>query len=183
MSRGEDASAPRKNTEWTPKRAQDLAEWVEAVFLLFENQKGWSRSKVIGASGVSRSAVYRWKDPSANGQFPEPPLLDRFCANLYEHLESPLLDPSVPNGILGRGRPAATASARVDALVAQTPTALEGKIRRVKRILKGRSLTPAQRERYEGMLGDFENAYERVIDTIIADLEPSDVVEPPPREE
>ena len=33
------------------------------------------------------------------------------------------------------------------------------------------SLTPAQRDKYEGMLRDFEAAYERVIDTIIEDLE------------
>jgi hypothetical protein len=182
MSRGNDKPA-RKNPEWTPERAQGLADWVEAVFELFKSRKGWSRSKVIEKSGVSRSAVYHWKDTSENGQFPEPPVLDRFCSNLYQELASPLLDPSVPNGILGRGKPAALAGARVDALVAQTPTALEGKIRRVKMILKGRSLSPAQRERYEGMLGDFESAYERVIDTIIADLEPRMEADQPPRDE
>jgi len=141
------------------------------VFTLFKDELRWSRSKVIQESGVSRSAVYRWKDSGDNGQFPEPELLDRFCSNLYRALPNPLLDPAVPYGILGWGRPASMAGARVEALAAKTPLDLEGKIRRAKLVLKGKTLTSLQRQKYEGMLRDFEAAYERVIDTIIDDLE------------
>lgn len=160
-----------KDTVRYPERAKAFARWIDQVFLLFKDRLDWSRSKVIEESGVSRSSVYRWKDISENGQFPDPEILDRFCANLYQKLKSPLLDPAVPYGILGWGKPRDMAASRVEALAEETPTALEGKIRRAKNVLKGHSLTPAQRERYEGMLRDFESAYERVIDTIIDDLE------------
>lgn len=163
-----------RDTVRYPERAQAFAAWIDQVFALFQDRLEWSKSKVIKASGVSRSAVYRWRDTGENGQFPDPEILDRFCANLYRELPSPLLEPEIPYGILGWGKPGSMASARVDALAEQTPTALEGKIRRVRAILRGNSLTPAQREKYEGLLGDFETAYERVIDTIIDDLDHAD---------
>lgn len=163
--------SPGKDSELVPERAEALAAWIERVFALFKERKSWSKEKVIQKSGVSRSAVFKWKTTGDSRQKPDPEMLDRFCANLYREMPSPLLDPAVPYGILGWGRPSSMASARVEALAAQTPTDLEGKIRRAKLVLKGRSLTPAQREKYEGMLRDFEAAYERVIDTIIEDLE------------
>lgn len=181
--------SPGKDTQPTPERNPDRARamsaWIESVFILFRDQLDWSRSQVIKQSGVSRSAVYRWKDSTENGQNPEPQLLDRFCANLHKEIASPLLDPAVPYGILGWGKPGSMAGARLEALMASTPTDLEGKIRRARRILEGNSLTPAQRERYEGMLVDFETAYERVVDTIIAELEPGDlpVVDQPDSED
>lgn len=163
--------SPGKDNELVPERAEALAAWIEQVFALFKERKSWSKEKVIQKSGVSRSAVFKWKTTAGSRRKPDPDLLDRFCANLHAELPSPLLDPSVPYGILGWGRPSSMAGARVEALAAQTPTALEGKIRRAKSVLKGRSLTPAQREKYEGMLRDFEAAYVRVIDTILEDLE------------
>lgn len=171
--------SPGKDTQPTPERdperARAMSNWIESVFLLFQDQLEWSRSQVIDASGVSRSAVYRWKDKSSKGQNPEPSLLDRFCANLYKELPSPLLDPAIPYGILGWGKPRSMAGARIEALLAVPPTKLEGKIRRARNYLqKENSLTPAQREHLEGMLTDFEAAYERVVDTILADLEPGD---------
>lgn len=171
MSPGKDI---QPNPKRSPDRARALSAWIESVFILFRDEIGWSRSQVIRQSEVSKSAVYRWKDSSENGQNPEPELLDRFCANLHKKIESPLLDPAVPYGILGWGKPGSMAGARIEALLAATPTDLEGKIRRARKILQGDSLTPAQRERYKGMLTDFETAYERVIDTIIADLEPGE---------
>lgn len=163
--------SPGKDNELVPERAQAFAAWIEQVFALFKERKSWSKEKVIQKSGVSRSAVFKWKTPGDSRQEPDRRTLDIFCASLHKELPSPLLEPSVPYGILGWGKPRSMAGARVEALSAQTPTALEGKIRRAKSVLKGRSLTPAQREKYEGMLRDFEAAYERVIDTIIDELE------------
>lgn len=163
--------SPGKDNELVPERAKAFAAWIEQVFALFKEHKSWSKEKVIQKSGVSRSAVFKWKTPGDSRQEPDNKTLDMFCSSLHKELPSPLLDPSVPYGILGWGRPSSMAGARIEALSAQTPTALEGKIRRAKMVLRGRSLTPAQREKYEGMLRDFEAAYERVIDTIIEDLE------------
>lgn len=163
--------SPGKDNELVPDRAKALAAWIEQVFALFKERKGWSKEKVIQKSGVSRAAVFKWKTTGDSHQKPDPEMLDKFCANLHKELPSPLLDPAIPHSILGWGRPSSMAGARVEALAAQTPTALEGKIRRAKLVLRGQTLTPAQREKYEGMLRDFEAAYERVIDTIIEDLE------------
>lgn len=106
MSRG-------KDTVRYPERVEALAGWIDQVFAIFKERLRWSKSKVIDASGVSRASVYRWRDTSENGQFPEPESLDKFCANLYQHLPIPLLDPEIPYGILGWGKPGAMAAARV----------------------------------------------------------------------
>lgn len=164
--------SPGKDSTGSADRAEALAAWIEQVFTLFKNELRWSKSKVIKESGVSRSAVYRWKDTGENGQLPEPEILDKFCANLYRALPNPLLDPTVPYGILGWGRPASMASTRAKSLADEESfTVLDGKLRRVRAILRMSTLTDEQRAKYEAIKESGESAMEVLMDRIIADFE------------
>jgi hypothetical protein len=167
MSRDRD----NNETPRTPDRAEALAGWIDSVFDLFKTELKWSKSRTIEASGVSRAAVYKWYDPSERGQFPEPASLDKFCSNLSRFIHSPLLSPEVPYGILGWGKPGAVAAAMKKGREVETPTALEGKIRRAKLILKSKSLTPEQRAKFESMLRGYERAYEGMLDELIEEFE------------
>jgi hypothetical protein len=171
-------SQPRETTR-TPERAVQFAYWLERVFKLFKNNLGWSQAKTMDASTVSSSAIFRWKDTSEKGQFPEPETLDRFCAKLYEKFPSPVLNPEVPYGILGWGKPASMAAERVeDARAHLSMTDLDIKINRVNIVLKGKFLDDEEREEYKTMLADLESAragilatYERTVDSILEELE------------
>jgi hypothetical protein len=167
MSRDRDTEPPPR----TPDRAEALAGWIERVFELFKTELKWSRSRTIDASKVSRAAVYKWYDPSEKGQFPEPASLDKFCSNLSQFINSPLLSPEVPYGILGWGKPGAVAAAMKKGREAETPTALEGKIRRAKLILKSKTLSDQEREKFRALLTGYERAYEGMLDQLIEEFE------------
>lgn len=156
-----------------------LANWLNQVFRLFKNNLGWSQQRTMSESTVSSSAIFRWKDTSEKGQFPEPETLDRFCATLYEKFASPLLNPEVPYGILGWGKPGAMAGARVeDARASLTMTELDRKINRLNIVLKGDFLEGHERDEFKRQLAEFEGAragilaaYERQVDNILDEIE------------
>ena len=146
----------QSDAQGTP-RQREFGKWVSDMLAFLEDTRNMSLREVARVSGVSHTQIYRWmgKPKSKGYSDPQSETVRQFCRRLklpYEEAAA----------ILGWTK-------KQDGTASLTD--LEGKIRRAKAVLQGRSLTPAQREKYQGMLRDFEAAYERVIDTIIEDLE------------
>jgi transcriptional regulator with XRE-family HTH domain len=138
-------------------RQREFGKWVSDMLTFLEDTRGMSLREVARKSGVSHTQIYRWMGKPASKGYSDPQseTVRQFC----ERLKLPYEEAAVILGWTKKQDPAPS----IDDL--------EGKIRRAKLVLRSKSLTPAQREKYEGMLRDFEAAYERVIDTIIEDLE------------
>jgi transcriptional regulator with XRE-family HTH domain len=78
---------------------QQFADWVDRVIKHFKATQGWSVRRVVAASGVSRSNVYRWLDADAP-KGPDKATVMRFCLNLELDLDEPFAffgwDPAGP---------------------------------------------------------------------------------------
>lgn len=83
------------------KREHDMAAWLTSVAREKKRLYGWSTDVTIDNSSIDRATWYRWKRISKPGNMPRPQKLDEFCQSLG-------LDPEIPYGILGWGRPAST---------------------------------------------------------------------------
>lgn len=140
----------------TPKQ-REFGQWVSDMLAFLEDTRGMSLREVARVSGVSHTQIYRWmgKPKSKGYSDPQSETVRQFC----KRLKLPYEEAAV---ILGWTKKRDGSPSLTD---------LEEKIRRAKKALEWKSLTPEQREKYEGMLADFEAAYGRVVDTILEDLE------------
>lgn len=138
--------------EPTPEQAR-VAEWWGGVVAAKEAE-GWSRTKIADKAGLSRKDLYRWLDPAQAPKSPRSATIRRICEGLgIEYAE------------------AAVALGWTEKPVPESPSQLEGKIRRAKLILRSKSLTEAQRAKYESMLRGYERAYEGMLDQLIEEFE------------
>lgn len=81
------------------QREAELASWLMSVAQEKKRLYGWTTDETIRRSSINRATWYRWKAIAQPGNMPRPQKLDEFCESLG-------LDPAVPYGILGWGRPA-----------------------------------------------------------------------------
>jgi hypothetical protein len=92
----DDMSQPHDTLE---QREAAMAAWLNGVAKEKKRLYGWSTDETIQRSSIDRASWYRWKKISQPGNMPRPQKLDEFCESLG-------LDPAIPYGILGWGRPA-----------------------------------------------------------------------------
>jgi len=130
-----------------------VAKWWGGVVAAKE-AKGWSRSKIADKAGLSRKDLYRWLDPAQAPKSPRSATIRRIC----EGLEIDYAEAAAAFGWTEKPAP-------------DTPSQLEGKIRRARLILKSKSLTDEQRAKYESMLRGYERAYEGMLDELIEEFE------------
>jgi hypothetical protein len=81
------------------EREAQMAAWLTSVAKEKKRLYGWTTEETIERSSIDRASWYRWKRISKPGNTPRPQKLDEFCESLG-------LDPAIPYGILGWGRPA-----------------------------------------------------------------------------
>ena len=135
--------------EPTPTQ-QRLSKWWKGVVEAKESE-GWSRSRISEKSGLSRKDLYRWLNPAEAPKNPKVETLQRICDGL--------------------GLQYADVS---EALGWTTPVSigdLEGKIHRARLILRSKTLTEAQRDKFRAMLAGYERAYEGMLDEVIEEYE------------
>jgi len=119
------------------RREADMSTWLGSVAQEKKRLYGWSTDETIAQSSIDRATWYRWKKISKPGNMPRPQKLDEFCESLG-------LDPEVPYGILGWGRP----SVRVQP--PEVPQEPETGIARRKRLIQARlDQQPPAEERRE----------------------------------
>lgn len=135
--------------EPTPTQ-QRLAKWWQGVVEAKEAE-GWSRSRISEKSGLSRKDLYRWLNPAEAPKNPKVETLQRICDGLG-------LQYADVSEALGWTNPVSMGD-------------LEGKIKRARLILKSKSLSDQEREKFRAMLAGYERAYEGMLDQLIEEFE------------
>ncbi|KPC69584.1 hypothetical protein ADL26_18055, partial [Thermoactinomyces vulgaris] len=101
--------------------------------------------------GLSRKDLYRWLNPAEAPKNPKVETLQRICDGL--------------------GLQYADVSEALGWTNSASMSDLEGKIRRAKLILRSKSLSEQEREKFRSMLAGYERAYEGMLDQLIEEFE------------
>lgn len=136
----------------------EFSKWLKQKLDDLARAEGKSLRRLIEDSGANRANLYRWQKLTNEMDGPLRDLVDRD----FDKLGIPEEDRVEPYGYLGWN---------VRADEEETITSLEGKLRRVDAILRMKTLTPAQRAKYEAVKESAETSAEALMDRIIDDFE------------
>jgi hypothetical protein len=123
------------------QREAEMAEWLTNVAEEKKRLYGWSTDETIQRSSINRATWYRWKTISQPGNMPRPQKLDEFCESLG-------LDPAIPYGILGWGRPAERRSKPEP----EPETDIDRRIRLLRIAIDRPGIKPEERQELEVLL-------------------------------
>lgn len=135
----------------------EFSKWLKQKLDDLARAEGKSLRRLIEDSGANRANLYRWMKLTNDMEGPLRDLVDRD----FDRLGIPEAERAEPYGYLGWNVGAEE----------ETLTALEGKIQRVNAILRMKTLTPAQRAKYEVIKESAESSAEALMDRIINDFE------------
>jgi len=135
-----------------------FSRWLKAKLNAMATEERVSLRKLLDDRGSNRANLYRWQALTDEVQGPQREQVDREFDKLGISNE----DRAEPYSYLGW---------IVAPSEGESMSALEGKIRRAKLILKSKSLDDAQRAKFESMLRGYERAYEGMLDELIEEFE------------
>jgi hypothetical protein len=135
-----------------------FSRWLKAKLDALARSEGVSLRRLMEDKGSNRANLYRWQKLTEGMDGPQREQVDRE----FDKLDIPAEERAEPYGYLGW------------AVASDEPTsisALEGKIRRARLILKSKSLTDEERAKFKSMLRGYERAYEGMLDELIEEFE------------
>ncbi len=135
-----------------------FSRWLKVKLDALAREEGTSLRKLMEDKGSNRASLYRWQALTDQVQGPQREQVDREFDKLGISNE----ERAEPYGYLG-WIVASDEGADI--------SALDGKIRRARSILRAKSLSDAERAKFESLLRGYERAYEGMLDQLIEEFE------------